>query len=1295
MQLPLQQFSRSNRIFLGAIFISLIVTFLHVPFLNGTFAALVMAVISQIYLPGYLLARALGKNSSFHPISRFAWTLVCGLGLTVTLGAAARVLNIPVPIYLLVLHGIMLGLALLPRPSLSASPFWRLTRQNLPLYVAVAVSCLTVLGVSYESRYRFFGFEDQPIFISLVDWMAAHPDVRPNDVPLRSRQIGVLNGDTRFDSDGWSYNQAAWVWVSGVPARQIVWYDLGALFVWAVPLLTFALAYELTGKESTAAGSAVAVAIVGLMTLDNIVYNPGYSAFGRFAVFQINVLRQMSITIMLPLALLAGLAYLKNLRRGDLIATALAGLALASMHPIQATIFVMSAGATAALVWLAAPSRSRFVKLLPFALVLLLILALPFVQRFNREGLTEATTIIRQDDLESATTQVNDAFLVLRDLPIIGTTYIRNPADVFYSPVIVLAVILSLASGWWWRRSLAAQYLFSNTLLAMLIFFLPGLTELFNKIASSVGLLTAMLMIPVPLALSIPFSLLRDSISLDTKNTSDKTSRFPAELARWSGLIVFLLALIWLIYEPIPLRASARDQLRAYNAMQSLRHLHPAQTALADSLRTHLPADTITILATPYDVANVVIEELPDTLITSGRRNRNLAIEGNNRFMNEGAAEAPWLDGDDLTFLGEWGVTHIVTVADMTRLPQMLLQPERFERLDTPAGYAVFSVMPSIESDAIDALYGEMNRLYATMERPRWDRQGFNLILPGDVEAWKPMVAEWKTILAEQPENERARLGLAFTYTMMGVDADALPLWQRLNETYPDVPVYADALASTLQAVDPAGNSATPLFDALTSPYDAARVLAVRRLLTEMFVYRLDDERMQQVVNVTENDAVTWERLANLGQQEPIRQRAALFMDAGQWEAAAASLDALPVPERAPEDLIARATIQLVQGDVPGALDILRPATDPDQITSNVYLHPDRWENNTAAQTYYLLLGELAFRDQRLADAEVAYEQAIVYGSNIAGKYFLGMLLQIGTDGQRIERGNNLLTQANAEWSKTHNTTRPSLDSILTITDERNFWVTRPSLPHFPNVTVEQSIVFYAILGAPRPRDAYPIRTWRIQVVSPDSTTKYAETEIPIELVDGAFISIQTSVRIPAEVPELTPALVYLEGRYNDAVTIDPVIMPIVLNRPESIEIPADAQPANLQFATDLGWPLALQAYQAEYEDNTLNMALYWQTDLLLAEDYQVFVHVVDANGQQVGGGDGAPVNNRYPTSQWRTGVTIFDPHTITFDNPLPPGEYSVRIGLYRLPSGERLAVTPIDERVQDNSVTLLNFTVE
>ena len=61
--------------------LSLLVNLLQVPFLHGTFGALVVAVLTQVYLPGYLLARRLGRHRLPHPIHRFGWVLACGLGL--------------------------------------------------------------------------------------------------------------------------------------------------------------------------------------------------------------------------------------------------------------------------------------------------------------------------------------------------------------------------------------------------------------------------------------------------------------------------------------------------------------------------------------------------------------------------------------------------------------------------------------------------------------------------------------------------------------------------------------------------------------------------------------------------------------------------------------------------------------------------------------------------------------------------------------------------------------------------------------------------------------------------------------------------------------------------------------------------------------------------------------------------------------------------------------------------------------------------------------------------------------
>src|SRR5207247_1644460 len=109
-----------------------------------------------------------------------------------------------------------------------------------------------------------------------------------------------------------------------------------------------------------------------------------------------------------------------------------------------------------------------------------------------------------------------------------------------------------------------------------------------------------------------------------------------------------------------------------------------------------------------------------------------------------------------------------------------------------------------------------MNKAYGFLEQqPRWGNAGFNMVMPGD--DWKSIADQWQAILTAHPTDDRARLGLAFTETMMGQDTEALPLWQALHDRYPDQPMYIDALASTLEAINPTQDTIAPLMAALKS----------------------------------------------------------------------------------------------------------------------------------------------------------------------------------------------------------------------------------------------------------------------------------------------------------------------------------------------------------------------------------------------------------------------------------------------------------------------------------------------
>ena len=174
-----------------------------------------------------------------------------------------------------------------------------------------------------------------------------------------------------------------------------------------------------------------------------------------------------------------------------------------------------------------------------------------------------------------------------------------------------------------------------------------------------------------------------------------------------------------------------------------------------------------------------------------------------------------------------------------------------------------------------------------------------------------------------------------------------------------------------------------------------------------------------------------------------------------------------------------------------------------------------------------------------------------------------------------------------------------------------------------------------------------------------------------------------TTLTLPKTIDSLSPATVFITPMHSNPVATKPLLTPITLNRPENVSPPANSIPVNLQF----GESITLESYALITDADKVDLALYWQTDHELSEDYQIFVHVLNAEGYILTQADTTPVQGRYPTSQWRVGVTITDLHTILVEDL--PDDFSIRLGMYRLPDATRLPVTPTDARVQNDSVML------
>jgi hypothetical protein len=86
-----------------------------------------------------------------------------------------------------------------------------------------------------------------------------------------------------------------------------------------------------------------------------------------------------------------------------------------------------------------------------------------------------------------------------------------------------------------------------------------------------------------------------------------------------------------------------------------------------------------------------------------------------------------------------------------------------------------------------------------------------------------------------------------------------------------------------------------------------------------------------------------------------------------------------------------------------------------------------------------------------------------------------------------------------------------------------------------------------------------------------------------------------------------------------------------------------------------------------------LTVTLFWQSDGRLVEDYHVFVHLVDADGQIAAQHDGVPVQGERPTWDWRDREVFQDEHVLSIDPSLPGGAYTLSVGMYDHLTGVRL----------------------
>ena len=111
----------------------------------------------------------------------------------------------------------------------------------------------------------------------------------------------------------------------------------------------------------------------------------------------------------------------------------------------------------------------------------------------------------------------------------------------------------------------------------------------------------------------------------------------------------------------------------------------------------------------------------------------------------------------------------------------------------------------------------------------------------------------------------------------------------------------------------------------------------------------------------------------------------------------------------------------------------------------------------------------------------------------------------------------------------------------------------------------------------------------------------------------------------------------------------------------------------------------------------SVSVNLFWRSLAQWDEPITVFVHLVKGDGTVAVAADSLPAGGRRPACTWMPGEFIADEHRIELSTGLAPGQYELKVGLYRadIPGYPRLRLARAGAGGAEDAVTLQEVTIE
>jgi hypothetical protein len=205
----------------------------------------------------------------------------------------------------------------------------------------------------------------------------------------------------------------------------------------------------------------------------------------------------------------------------------------------------------------------------------------------------------------------------------------------------------------------------------------------------------------------------------------------------------------------------------------------------------------------------------------------------------------------------------------------------------------------------------------------------------------------------------------------------------------------------------------------------------------------------------------------------------------------------------------------------------------------------------------------------------------------------------------------------------------------------------------------------------------YPASMWQASQRVAVSTLPWQMDADQVVLAAGLYVGEEgwtSGARLPATdaagLPVLEDGTLLRLGGFARKATGDWEALPLL---PPSFA-GLSAQPVTFNFGETLQLNEAFLPTEVK-ASAPLSLVLTWQRDGQAPPNLSRFVHLLDSTGGRVAQVDGqiADAFGPLPISGWPVGESVYDLVTLALPATLPPGEYTLAVGLYDWQTGERL----------------------